>query len=307
MDGLSKMVLGDALDEQVELINKFVEGAYIGKSSLEVAESRACALMHEATEVSELLYKSNLYLRPLDIEHLKAELGDVIFNVNAVAVAMGFTLESCISASNDTVRQKQLKTSSGMSDQIHYFAFNFAGWSAHENLGDCIDRQLQANQGCYAVMRVLAPIKATYSITRHLPDKYYDTSVFMPGEQVSFTPVAAPHGEVAEDYRATCKDTTDWSVEKWREYANELLVLEEAAQSEAQAPVISQCEFHGFTYPVRKLKMPDGTVWKVSNETTMKRPDLPVTVDGQIAYYFPDDVFNDRSDSELLDEIGDCT
>ena len=75
----------------------------------------------------------------------------------------------------------------------------------------------------------------------------------------------------------------------------------------ADATTISQCEFYGFTYPVRKLKMPDGTVWKVSNETTMKRPDLPVTVDGGIAYYFPDDVFNDRSDSELLDEIGDCT
>ena len=41
MDGLERMVLGDALDEQVELVDKFVKRAYKGKSSLEIAESRA--------------------------------------------------------------------------------------------------------------------------------------------------------------------------------------------------------------------------------------------------------------------------
>lgn len=109
MDGLERMVLSDALDEQVELVDKFVKRAYKGKSSLEIAESRAVALMHEATEVSELLYNSNLYKMPFGENHLRAELGDVIYNVNAVAMAMGFTLESCIAASNNSVRQKQLK------------------------------------------------------------------------------------------------------------------------------------------------------------------------------------------------------
>lgn len=114
-----------------------------------------------------------------------------------------------------------------MTEEIHYFAFNLAGWSAHENLGDCIDRQLRANGGCYAVMEVQAPIKATYSISSFLPHRYYDTSAFKPDEKVYFTPVLAPHAEVAKDYRAGCTDTTDWAVEQWRECANGLLMMEE--------------------------------------------------------------------------------
>lgn len=118
-----------------------------------------------------------------------------------------------------------------MSDQIHYFAFSLKGWSAHKNLGDCIDRQLRANGGCHAVVEVQAPINALYSITGFLPMKFYDTSPFKPGEYVRITPVAASHNDVAEDLRAKCKDTTEWTTEKWREYANLCMLLDEAKQA----------------------------------------------------------------------------
>ena len=121
-----------------------------------------------------------------------------------------------------------------ITDQVHYYAFSVSGWSAHEDLGTCIERQLMAHRGCYAVVKVYAPIKATYSITRYLPDEYYDTSAFKPGEQVYFTHVAAPHRGVPEDYRPACKDTTEWTTEKWREYANLCMLLDEAQQAKAQ-------------------------------------------------------------------------
>ena len=112
-------------------------------------------------------------------------------------------------------------------EEAHYFAFNLEGFAAYKGLGECIDHQLRNNGGCYAVMRVHAPIKATYSIARFLPYKFYEDSAFNPGEPVYFTPVAAPHKEVAKDYRAGCTDTTDWAVEQWREYANGILAFED--------------------------------------------------------------------------------
>ena len=148
-----------------------------------------------------------------------------------------------------------------MTEEIHYFAFNIEGWSAHENLGDCIDRQLCANGGCYAVMKVQAPIKATYSISSFLPQRYYDTSAFNPGEQVYFTPVLAPHSEVSEDFRPQCKDTTGWTVEKWREYANLTMLLEEAKQAKAQQDaalesLLEQARNYKKPSTLEKLKAP---------------------------------------------------
>ena len=118
-------------------------------------------------------------------------------------------------------------------NQGHYFAFNLEGFAAYKGLGECIDHQLRNNGGCYAVMKVQAPIEATYSIARFLPSEFYPDSPFKPGEEVYFTPCAAPHDEVAEDYRAGCKDTTGWTVEQWREYANGMMAYNEEAQKES--------------------------------------------------------------------------
>lgn len=125
--------------------------------------------------------------------------------------------------------------------ELHYFAFNLVGWSAHENLGECIDRQLSANGGCHAVMKVHAPIKATYNISRFLPDEYYDTSPFKPGEKVYFTPVLARHDEVYEDYRSFCTDTTDWDVDKWRKYSELTMILDEAKRDVAELEADIEC------------------------------------------------------------------
>ena len=106
MDGLERLKLVDSLEEQAELIEDFVVNYYKSSNSLVIAESRAVALMHEATEVSELLYKSNLYRKHLDVSHLMQELGDVLYNVQAIANAMGFAIADCIEASNVSVRSK---------------------------------------------------------------------------------------------------------------------------------------------------------------------------------------------------------
>ena len=118
-------------------------------------------------------------------------------------------------------------------EQGHYFAFNLEGFSTHENLGTCIDRQIRHNRTCYAVMKVQAPIEATYSIARFVPSEFYPDSPFKPGEEVYFTPCAAPHAEVAEDYRGGCTDTTGWTMEQWREYANGMMADNEEAQKES--------------------------------------------------------------------------
>ena len=163
-----------------------------------------------------------------------------------------------------------------ITDQVHYYAFSFSGWSAHEDLGTCIERQLLAHRGCYAVMKVYAPIKATYSISRYLPSKFYDTSAFKPGEQLRSTPVLAPHAEVAEEFRPACKDTTDWTVDQWREYANELLVLEEEQQAGAQrkcpvvvevkAPFLTSINGSPCAWEDILPHMPYGIVCYVTNE-----------------------------------------
>jgi len=101
--------------------------------------------------------------------------------------------------------------------ETHYYAFCLSGWSVHEKLNDCIELQLMAHGSCYAVMQVYAPIKAVYSIKRHLPAKYYPDSQYKPGEQVYFLPVAAPHMNVPSDYHDKCIDTTDWTIEMWRD------------------------------------------------------------------------------------------
>ena len=163
-----------------------------------------------------------------------------------------------------------------MSDQIHYFAFSLKGWSAHKNLGDCIDRQLRANGGCHAVVEVQAPINALYSITGFLPMKFYDTSPFKPGEYVRITPVAASHNDVAEDLRAKCKDTTEWTTEKWREYANLCMLLEEEQQADAQrkcpvvvevkAPFLTSINGSPCAWEDILPHMPQGIVCYVANE-----------------------------------------
>lgn len=62
----------------------------------------------EACEVSEIFYKSFLYRKPLDKAHIMQELGDVLYNVQAVAKYMGFTLAECVESSNHSVRSKKL-------------------------------------------------------------------------------------------------------------------------------------------------------------------------------------------------------
>lgn len=97
-----------SLEAQVSLIDKFVDKVYQYQPDLQIAESRAVALMHEASEVSEIFYKSNLYHKPLDKAHVMQELGDVMYNVQAVARYMGFTLAECIESSNLSVRGKKV-------------------------------------------------------------------------------------------------------------------------------------------------------------------------------------------------------
>jgi len=70
-------------------------------------------------------------------------------------------------------------------------------------------------------------------------------------------------------------------------------------------PLIIQCKYQHFTYPIRRLQLPSGSVWTVGCESTL--PNAPAAVDNQIMYYFPDHAFYALSDAELLDEIGDCT
>ena len=90
------------------MITGFCDEVYQYQIGVRVAESRAVALMHEATEVSEIFYKSFLYRKPLDKTHIMQELGDVMYNVQAVAIYMGFTLADCVEASNFSVRSKKL-------------------------------------------------------------------------------------------------------------------------------------------------------------------------------------------------------
>ena len=97
-----------SLEAQVSLIDKFVDKVYQYQPDLQIAESRAVALMHEASEVSEIFYKSNLYHKPMDRQHLRQELGDVLYNVQAVAHYMSFSLAECIESSNISVRSKKL-------------------------------------------------------------------------------------------------------------------------------------------------------------------------------------------------------
>lgn len=97
-----------SLEAQVSLIDKFVDKVYQSQTGLQIAESRAVALMHEASEVSEIFYKSNLYQKPIDRHHIRQELWDVLYNVQAVAHYMGFTLAECIESSNLSVLGKKL-------------------------------------------------------------------------------------------------------------------------------------------------------------------------------------------------------
>ena len=97
-----------SLDEQLELLTEFCDEVYQYQLGVRAAESRATALMHEACEVSEIFYKSFLYRKPLDKTHIMQELGDVLYNVQAVAKYMGFTLAECVESSNHSVRSKKL-------------------------------------------------------------------------------------------------------------------------------------------------------------------------------------------------------
>ena len=108
MDDVKHKRLIKSLEDQVQLIDKFVDKVYQTQTGLQIAESRAVALMHEASEVSEVFYKSHLYQKPLDSQHIMQELGDVLYNVQAVARYMGFTLADCVEASNFSVRSKKL-------------------------------------------------------------------------------------------------------------------------------------------------------------------------------------------------------
>ena len=97
-----------SLDEQLELLTEFCDEVYQYQLGVRAAESRATALMHEAYAVSEIFYKSFLYKKPLDRVHIMQELGDVMYNVQAVAKYMGFTLAECVESSNYSVRSKKL-------------------------------------------------------------------------------------------------------------------------------------------------------------------------------------------------------
>lgn len=106
MEDLIQKSLVEAVDGQFKLVCRFLDDFYGKTYGINVAESRATALMHEACEVSELFLKSSVYSETLDRDHVKQELGDVMFNVQAVANAMGFTLAECIEAANESVRNK---------------------------------------------------------------------------------------------------------------------------------------------------------------------------------------------------------
>ena len=108
MDDADRKRLLKSLDEQLELLTEFCDEVYQYQIGVRVAESRAVALMREASDVAEIFYKSFLYKKPLDISHIKQELGDVIYNVQAVAKYMGFTLAECIESSNYSVRSEKL-------------------------------------------------------------------------------------------------------------------------------------------------------------------------------------------------------
>ena len=97
-----------SLDEQLELLTEFCDEVYQYQLGVRAAESRTVALVHKASEVSEIFYKSFLYRKPLDKAHIMQELGDVMYNVQAVAKYMGFTLAECIESSNYSVRSKKL-------------------------------------------------------------------------------------------------------------------------------------------------------------------------------------------------------
>lgn len=97
-----------SLDEQLELLTEFCDEVYQYQLGVRAAESRATALVLEASEVAEVFYKCFLYKKPLDRDHIMQELGDVMYNVQAVAKYMGFSLAECIESSNFSVRSKKL-------------------------------------------------------------------------------------------------------------------------------------------------------------------------------------------------------
>ena len=53
-------------------------------------------------------FVDKVYQKPIDRHHIRQELWDVLYNVQAVAHYMGFTLAECIESSNLSVLGKKL-------------------------------------------------------------------------------------------------------------------------------------------------------------------------------------------------------
>lgn len=60
----------------------------------------------EAGELLDILYRYTVYGKPLDVAHVREELGDTLFYITQIANSMGLTLDECMRANIEKLEKR---------------------------------------------------------------------------------------------------------------------------------------------------------------------------------------------------------
>lgn len=89
--------IGSGFTEEILYYNEFVDRLFKkGNTDVESMIHASMGISGEAGEIIDAIKKTWIYNKPLDVENIKEEIGDVLFYLTELATLVGYSLEEAM-------------------------------------------------------------------------------------------------------------------------------------------------------------------------------------------------------------------